>query len=123
MIMKAIISGWDFHGMNEFIDANRRSRGRWNAGNAMKQADQHFIAAQLPRWRTQKPVWIEYRYYCPNRKKDLDNISGYFHKVFQDALVSRKVIPNDNWKYIRGFSDEFYLDRGNPRVEVEVREV
>ena len=109
--------------MNEFIKANRQKRGKWNAGNEMKQHYQRAIAVQLPRWRTTKPVWIVYKYYCPNRKKDLDNISGFFHKVFQDALVERKVIPNDNWTYIKGFSDEFFLDRGNPRIEVEVIEL
>ena len=121
--MRAIIRGWEFHGLNEFIDANRISRGRWNKGNSMKQEDQKLIAAQLPRYHTEKPVWITYRYYCPNRKKDLDNISGYFHKIFQDAMVARRIIPNDNWKYIKGFSDEFFLDRGDPRIEVEVKEI
>lgn len=120
--MKIAINGWNFPGLNEFIDSNRISRGRWNKGNSMKQADQKFIAAQLPRWHTEKPVWISYKYFCPNKKKDLDNISGYFHKVFQDALVQRQIIPNDSWKYIKGFSDEFFLDRSNPRVEVEVKE-
>lgn len=119
--MKVTIKG-DFPGMNEFIKANRVTRGRWNQGNSMKQKDQNSIAKQLPKWHTDKPVWIFYTYYCPNRKKDLDNISGYFHKVFQDALVQKKVIPNDNWRYIKGFSDTFYIDRENPRIEVEIKE-
>lgn len=119
--MKCVIYG-NFPGMNEFIDANRRGNGRWNAGNAMKQKAQRTIAAQLPRWHTEKPVWIDYTFFCPNKKKDLDNISGFFHKVFQDALVERKVIPNDNWKYIKGFSDVFMVDRENPRIEVVITE-
>jgi Holliday junction resolvase RusA-like endonuclease len=122
MKMKVIIHG-EFPGMNEFIKANRTMHGKWNAGNSMKQRDQGIIAAQIPKCRFEKPVWITYRYYCPNKKKDLDNISGYFHKVFQDALVARGVIPNDNWKYIKGFQDEFDVDRNNPRIEVEVKEV
>ena len=120
--MTIVITGWYFRGLNEFIDANRIGKGRWNKGNSMKQKDQHFIEAQLPRWRTEKPVTINYRYFCPNKKRDLDNISGYFHKVFKDAMVCRGMIPNDNWQYITGFSDEFYVDKGNPRVEVEVKE-
>lgn len=119
--MRVVIYG-DFPGMNEFIKANRTTHGRWNAGNEMKQRDQNIIALQLPKWRTEKPVWINYTYYCKDRKKDLDNISGYFHKVFQDALVARKVIPNDSWRYIMGFSDTFCLDRRHPRIEVEINE-
>lgn len=112
----------EFPGMNEFIKANRTGHGKWNAGNAMKQRDQNRIAAQIPKCRFDKPIWITYRYYCPNKKKDLDNISGYFHKVFQDALVTRGVIHDDSWKYIIGFKDEFFVDRNNPRIEVEVTE-
>ena len=120
--MRAVIYG-DFPGLNEFIKANRTSRGKWNAGNAMKQRDQNLIVAQLPRWHTGKPVWIRYRYYCRNRKKDLDNISGYFHKVFQDALVKKGCIDNDGWSFVKGFQDEFFVDRYRPRVEVEVLEI
>lgn len=120
--MKVVISG-TFPGLNEYIDANRISRGRWNKGNAMKQRDQQLIASQLPRWRTEGPVRLEYRFYCPNRKKDLDNISGYFHKVFQDALVMRGVIPDDGWRYIRGFSDDFFVDKANPRIEIDIKGV
>lgn len=119
--MKCVILG-TFPGLNEFIDANRISRGRWNKGNSMKQRDQKLIASQLPKWRADGQIRIHYTFFCPNRKKDLDNVSGYFHKVFQDALVAKGIIPNDSWKYIRGFSDEFYVDRDLPRVEVEITE-
>lgn len=119
--MRVIIYG-DFPGMNEFIKANRTQHGKWNQGNAMKQRDQGIIMTQLPKRRIKPPVWISYTYYCPNRKKDLDNISGYFHKVFQDALVARGIIPNDNWSCVKGFEDHFFVDRNNPRIEVEVTE-
>ena len=33
------------------------------------------------------------------------------------------MIPNDGWKYIKGFDDSFFVDKGNPRVEVEIIEV
>ena len=120
--MKIVIKG-SYPGLNEFIAANRRRSGNWSGGNEMKKKDQNSIAWQLPRWHTDKPVYIRYRFYCQNRKKDKDNISGYFHKIFQDALVQRKVIPNDGWNNITGFSDEFYIDSKNPRIEVDLEEV
>lgn len=120
--MRIVIKG-SYPGLNEFISANRRRSGNWSGGNEMKKKDQNSIAWQLPRWHTDKPVYIRYRFYCQNRKKDKDNISGYFHKIFQDALVQRKVIPNDGWNNITGFSDEFYIDSKNPRIEVDLEEV
>ena len=41
----------------------------------------------------------------------------------QDALVKSGVLQGDGWKHIVGFSDEFYIDKENPRIEVEIREV
>lgn len=55
-------------------------------------------------------------------RTDLDNISGYYHKVFQDALVDQKIIPNDNPSYIVGYKDTFLLDRLRPRTEIVIRE-
>lgn len=94
----------------------------------MKQKDENRIIAEVLtqfKWRIriEKPAYIAYRFYEPNKKRDLDNISGYFHKVFQDALVKCGVLANDGWCYITGFSDEFYCDNKNPRIEIEIREV
>lgn len=110
--------------MNQFIEANRTHKQK---GNQMKQKAQNDISLhildQLQRLRISKPIYIKYRFYEPNKKRDLDNISGFFHKVFQDALVGCRIIMNDSWYYIVGFSDEFYVDNKSPRIEVEIEEV
>ncbi len=109
-----------FHGLNDFIDANRRTQGKWNAGNSMKQNDQKIIMYSLPRVQFSGKVFLHYHFFEPNTRRDKDNISGYFHKVFQDAMVAKGIIPNDGWKYIEGMADSFYVDRNRPRVEVEI---
>ena len=38
-------------------------------------------------------------------------------------LVSAGVLKNDGWNDIEGFSDRFYIDKANPRVEVEITEL
>ena len=58
-----------------------------------------------------------------NRKRDLDNISAFAHKVIQDGLVQCGLLANDGWKNIVGYSDDFYVDKDNPRIEVTIREV
>lgn len=40
-----------------------------------------------------------------------------------DALVHSGVLENDGWKNIESFTDEFFVDARNPRVEVEIEEV
>ncbi len=115
-----IISG-RLDNLNDYIraiDANRHE------GSKLKKKNQNKVIAeiyeQLGRLRIKKPVIIRYRWYEKDRRRDLDNISSFGRKVIQDALVSTRVIENDGWKEIRGFSDEFYIDQKNPRIEVEI---
>lgn len=70
-----------------------------------------------------KKVRIDYIWYEPNKKRDLDNISGFGRKVIQDALVENGILQNDGWKNIIGFSDMFYVDAENPRIEVIITEI
>ena len=116
--MKIIIPG-RFHSLNEYIAANRRGAV---IANRMKKKDQAIICRYLPRVRFKHPVFINYTYYEPNTKRDKDNISGYFHKVFQDALVQSGCIENDGWKHIMGMSDRYAVDREKPRIEVIINE-
>ncbi len=80
------------------------------------------ITYLMPRTRIEKPVIIHYAYYEPNRKRDHDNVSGFFHKIFQDALVETGVLENDGWKSITGYTDMFYLDKNEPRIRIELEE-
>ena len=123
MEYKVVIEG-RFPSMNEFINANRTHNQK---GNKMKQQSQDEISWQLlqqhKKLHIDKPVKLFYTFYEPNKKRDLDNISGYFHKVFQDALVHCGIIMDDSWHYILGFSDTFLVDNKNPRIEVIIQEV
>ena len=123
MEVKKIVVPGRFASLNDFIDANRRTHGRWNAGNSMKQKDQKIICSCIPKGLRFKRIFIRYTYFEPNTKRDKDNISGYFHKVFQDALVQAGCIPNDGWKVIQGFSDHFDIDTKYPRIEILIEEV
>ncbi len=118
-----VIDG-EFPTLNEFIDANRIRRGSWSKGNQMKRDNQDLInlslRSQLRGAHIDDPVHLTYRFYCSNRRKDKDNICGYFHKIFQDSLVESQIINNDSWKYITGFKDEFFFDKESPRIEVEI---
>lgn len=121
-MIKITIPG-KLNGLNDFIAANRRKSGNWSGGNEMKQTDQRIISAYIPRGlRFKGQIYLEYHFYEPNSRRDKDNISGYFHKVFQDALVACHAIPNDGWKEIKGWSDSFSIDRANPRIEVRITE-
>lgn len=111
-------------GLNDLIEADRRDR---RAGNRLKQTCQQeiqmYIYRGLKRQRINNPVEIEYRFFEPNRKRDLDNVSGFAHKVIQDALVASGVLKNDGWSNIIGMRDRFEVDARRPRIEVRIIEV
>lgn len=111
-------------GINELIAAERTNRYK---GASLKRSAQRLceiaIRKELRGIHIKKPVRITYRFYEKNRKRDLDNISGFAHKVIQDALVATKVIENDGWRNILGYTDEFYVDPVNQRIEVSIVEM
>lgn len=110
--------------LNDYISAERTSRYK---GAEMKAQNEELvkiaIKQQMEDIRIEEPVFMEYRWYEKNRRRDLDNISSFGRKVIQDALVQTHVLQNDGWKEIEGFSDEFFVDADNPRIEVLIREV
>ena len=117
--------------LNDCLHGERiaiRKNGKFTTkGNAMKQEYQRKVVSavrsQLRGIHIDKPVKIYYTFYEENRKRDLDNISAFAHKVIQDGLVKGGLIANDGWKNIVGFSDEFFVDKENPRIEILIREV
>lgn len=110
-------------GINEYTAACRRNP---MIGNRMKREAEAAIEWSI---RTAKldpiptPTRIAYTFYEPNKRRDMDNISGFAHKVIQDALVKSGKLPGDGWAYIAGMSDDFKVDKDNPRIEIEFSEV
>ena len=93
----------------------------------MKSKNEAIVIDAIRRYmrgvKIDKPVFMEYRWYERNKRRDLDNISSFGRKVIQDALVYAKVLQNDGWQEIAGFSDSFCVDADHPRIEVVIREV
>lgn len=123
MEYKLIING-RMAGMNDYTSANRQ---HYQSGANMKKDAEEMIMwdirQQLNGVHIQKPVIIKYMFFEPNKKRDLDNIAGFAHKVIQDSLVKTKVLVNDGWDNVVGFLDQFAIDKDNPRIEVTVVEV
>ena len=109
--------------LNDYIKALDTSRYK---GSALKNENEskvlQEIYSQFGRLRIIKPVKMHYVWYEKDKRRDLDNVSSFGRKVIQDALVKSRVLQNDGWNEIKGFSDEFYVDSKNPRIEVLIEE-
>jgi len=110
--------------LNDYIAAERTNRHK---GAKMKADNGNIVVVAIRQClrdvRINKPVFMEYIWVEPNKRRDLDNISSFGRKVIQDSLVQCGVLKGDGWKYVVGFSDRFDVDRDNPRIEILIREV
>ena len=110
-------------GLNDIIAENRRN---YYAGAKQKKETQFLVVLaarkSLKKWKPTGPVYMTYRWYEPNKKRDKDNIAAGGRKIIQDALVEAGYLKNDGWNDIVGFRDEFYIDKKEPRIEVEIEE-
>lgn len=108
--------------LNNYTLACRTNR---YAGANMKAKAEKIITAaiteQIPDVHYEQKAELKFKWYEPNKKRDLDNIC-FAKKFILDALVTNKTIIADGWRGVIGFTDEFYVDKENPRIEVEIIE-
>lgn len=108
-------------GLNQYTLA---CRGNKFGGASLKKKNEKLITnailEQLGGVTFEGPVELNFRWYEPNKKRDLDNIC-FAKKFVLDALVSNRVIQTDNWQGVKGFMDSFFIDKDNPRIEVDIK--
>lgn len=117
-----IIDG-QLNNLNDYTKACRTNR---YAGAKMKSENEAiislYIKMQMKNLHFPGRVALSFRWYEPNRKRDLDNIA-FAKKFVLDALVNNGIIKADGWKCVTGFTDEFFVDKENPRIEVTIKGV
>lgn len=103
--------------LNDYINACRNNR---YAGAKLKKEVEDVIMwyiKTMPRY--EQPIKIHFTWVEGNKKRDFDNIC-FAKKFILDAMQKCGKIPNDNHKYVRGFTDNFlYSHKTYVIVEVE----
>ena len=116
--MKLVIKG-ELAGLNEHDNANRRNR---YLGAKLKKENTEIVywhcREQELTVRT-KPVFIEYRHYVKNRRKDPDNFC-HSRKYINDGLVKAGILYDDSMKWIKGFKESWKVDKDNPRIVIKL---
>jgi Holliday junction resolvase RusA-like endonuclease len=119
MIVEFSIPG-EFPGLNEIIDAAKSHFGVYATMKETYTDAVHWMVKQAP--KLTRPVEATITWYAKDKRRDPDNVMAGQKFIF-DGLVKAGVIPNDTWRYIKGITHRFEIDRKNPRVEVRVEEV
>lgn len=109
-------------GLNEYINAERTSRYKAAELKHRCETRVSLVLRQQLRRPLKEPVYMEYRWIERDKRRDKDNICAYGRKIIQDTLVKSKLLKNDGWGNISGFSDSFAVDKSNPRIEIIITE-
>ena len=109
-------------GMNEIIAANRESP---YIGAKEKRKQQNIVIKAIRFHRLKGvrnyPVKIRIDWYEKNGMRDPDNICAAKKFIF-DALQEADVLRNDGSAEIKGFREDFHIDKLKPRIEVVIIE-
>jgi Holliday junction resolvase RusA-like endonuclease len=109
--------------LTDFNTFQNKTRSNRFAGSAIKKSETERVAWCCKKNPLRKvtifPVLICFRWFSKNSRKDLDNVA-FSKKFILDGMVMAGVLPDDSREYVSGFSDEFYIDKENPRVEVVI---
>lgn len=91
----------------------------FHLSNKVKKYYHDLIATSLAgeKFNTIEPV---YKVYLWNKLSDWPNVRSVIEKFFLDALVENWVIKNDTSEYVIWDSSKYFIDKVNPRIEIEI---
>lgn len=122
---KLVIDG-KLPNLNDYTRANRTVNRGYSLGSKMKKETEEIISFYIMRdlkgIHFDKKVKIDFKWYEENKKRDIDNVA-FGKKFILDALVRNGIIQTDGWRGVAGFTDSFFIDKNNPRIEVLIEKV
>jgi len=119
--MKFILQG-EYCTLNQYSDAERT---HYRYGASIKKAETARAVYELKQqWdgtMPDVPVEIIISWWRKNRRTDPDNIV-FAKKFILDAMQEVGILENDGWNQVCGFTDDWGVDKDNPRVEIELND-
>ena len=106
--------------LNTYI--NKERCNRYAAAKIKKDDTESCRLSCIGKAKIINPVKVTFIWVCKDERKDPDNIA-FAKKFILDGMVTAGIIKDDGWKEIKGFEDKFEVDKDNPRVVVEIREM
>lgn len=96
-------------GLNEYTDECRKNK--YAADSFKKGVEDRIIATAGLHGEVTEPSHVTFVWLEPTRRRDKDNVA-FAKKFILDALQKKGVLPNDNNRWITGFTDEFVYGEG-----------
>ena len=110
--------------LNDYINVCRRNK--YNGAKFKKDVEKLILiyirnaTVKKILTPTDKPVIVHFEWHEKTKRRDPDNIASA-KKYILDAMQKAGIIPNDNRKYVKGFTDEI-IDDKKDYVVVKIEE-
>lgn len=107
---------------HQFITLNQyilKERGNRFAASKIKKDETHIAYLHSRGFEFKTPCRLQFTWYVKNKRTDPDNIA-FGKKFILDGMVKAGVMPDDTFKHIIGFTDEFIVDKDNVGVKISV---
>ena len=117
--MKFVLMG-EYCTLNEYSDAERT---HYRYGASIKKAETNRAALEFAsQWdgtKPKTPVEVKISWWRKNRRTDPDNMV-FAKKFILDGMVQAGILENDGWNHVLAFTEDWGVDKDNPRVEIEL---
>lgn len=107
-------------GINEYQNACRRHPLN---GAQMKKNAMQSICTYLNQYKCEKfPIQLEIVYTEPNKRRDIDNVTGFGNKVILDALQHAGIIPDDSPRFVNKITTHVVHEPGVEHIVIWLKE-
>ena len=87
--------------------------------NKIKHHYHNLIAEQI-KTPLKTPIKLHYKVYIKRKNTDYWNIRSVLEKFVLDWLVENWIIPDDSFDYVKWDITEVFIDKNEPRIEIEI---
>jgi len=89
------------------------------ANNKVKHHYHELVKDQIGKNKFSK-IRLHYKVYAARNGTDGHNIRAVIEKFFMDGLVDCGAIEDDDISHVLGDTSEYFIDKENPRIEIEI---
>lgn len=102
------------------VGLNRYRNAYHHESNNIKKQYHQMVKDKVWKKKFNERIYLKYEIYIKNRRTDYHNIRSIIEKFFLDWLVVNGNIKDDWYDYVWGDESEVFIDKDNPRIEIEI---
>lgn len=88
--------------------------------NKVKAHYHELVAKQIGDTKLTHGIKLHYKVYAQRNGTDGHNIRAVMEKFICDGLVQCGALEDDSIEFLKGDSSEYFINKENPRIEVEI---